>query len=595
MNELEKIQEIVKNKIYNNKYSDDELDYFSNIVRFVMKAKENISNISLFDINVINFLIEKDVISNIDGKLLNSYRIALKMGKTLSDESANKLNDILKKISDKLREINNSLENTNVKLLFNKIKNGLHGLNSEELDLLFQLIQESDYSVFDKRDLIMYASLNIIKFTDEYTEDYQEIDETVKGITEEQCVELFAKYGYSFEDFSKPNQNAIKNKGNYEQIDRILNLLKTKGIDLKNNGGHNIFEDKPKNLVEILLKSNANCIERIISFEERYGIIHNNEIDFYKMVLTPSKFILRKRVYKSKYHTGHGGDGHTDICGSHQDFLENVEFFDQICNRLYNGQVNFFQKLYEKRNGSLLDYPHKKILEVERILKNYGLEEKDYFESATTVFVAMHQADVLDLAIELDMLDYLKSNQSTFSISMNDSSFDRLYVASKNKGAYMRNIEKKNFAGQKEPSVELRVTEINRTIDANPSIIPKRIIDTPQYDNMFRMFEEKVANEPFDLVHAINEINDQKGNSPLKILEEYFKVDDYLYEIAGIRISRLKVLRVYSALRNIQTRTPDAEKNKLLYAISKNSYMTKEDVEIIMAEYDKAKRQAREL
>ena len=158
MNELEKIQEIVKNKIYNNKYSDNELDYFSNIVGFIMKAKKSVSNISLFDSNIINFLIEKDVISNIDGKLLNSYRIAIKMGKTLSIESANKLNDILQRISNKLREINNSLENTNVKLLYNKIKNGLHGLNSEELDLLFQLIQESDYTIFEKRDLIVYAS-----------------------------------------------------------------------------------------------------------------------------------------------------------------------------------------------------------------------------------------------------------------------------------------------------------------------------------------------------------------------------------------------------------------------------------------------------
>ena len=182
MNELEKIQEIVKNKIYNNKYSDNELDYFSNIVGFIMKAKKSVSNISLFDSNIINFLIEKDVISNIDGKLLNSYRIAIKMGKTLSIESANKLNDILQRISNKLREINNSLENTNVKLLYNKIKNGLHGLNSEELDLLFQLIQESDYTIFEKRDLIVYASLNIIKFTDESSNTAKHFTEIMKKL-----------------------------------------------------------------------------------------------------------------------------------------------------------------------------------------------------------------------------------------------------------------------------------------------------------------------------------------------------------------------------------------------------------------------------
>ena len=207
MNELEKIQRIVEKKVINKEYSDEELDKFSNIVGYIVKIKESISNISLLSREYIDFLISKNIISNIDGKLLESYKIVLKVGKELSEESVRKINDIIEKISEKLREINNSLKNTNVKLLLDKIQNGIKDLDSEELDLLFELIKESKYPLEYKRDLLIYVSLNVIKFTDDYSADYKEIEETEKGMTEEQCKKLFEKYGYLFELFNKTNQS----------------------------------------------------------------------------------------------------------------------------------------------------------------------------------------------------------------------------------------------------------------------------------------------------------------------------------------------------------------------------------------------------
>ena len=134
-------------------------------------------------------------------------------------------------------------------------------------------------------------------------------------------------------------------------------------------------------------------------------------------------------------------------------------------------------------------------------------------------------------------------------------------------------------------------------VNENPKVLPERIVKSQAFNEngRFKLFEEKVQYEPFNILPAINEIKNPNKDTPLKILEEHFKVDEYLYEIAGIRISRLKVLRVYSALSSIPIRTADTEKMKLYFALARNSYMTKEDVDMIMEEFDRVKKQARGL
>ena len=163
MSELEKIQSIVESKVFNKEYSDEELDKFSNVVGYILNVKENVKNILVLNHDYIDFLISKDIISSLEGKLIESYKIAIKVGKELSDESLNRINSIFEKVNERLKEINNSLENTNAKLLFEKIKKGLKNLDSEELDLLFELIRNSEYSLEEKRDLLIYTSLNVIK------------------------------------------------------------------------------------------------------------------------------------------------------------------------------------------------------------------------------------------------------------------------------------------------------------------------------------------------------------------------------------------------------------------------------------------------
>ena len=585
MDELERIKLLVKNNIYNNNYTQDELDNFSLIMSKILKIRDKKENVSFFDRDNIQFLLHQSIITEIDSKLLDSYRIALRIGKNLSDESENKLNDILLKISNKLKEINNSLENTNIKLLYGKINNSLNDLTMDDIKILFDIIKNSNCDILEKRDLLIYISLNVIKFSNVKGKNVLKNNITLSDTDLEQ---LFSKYGYSYNTFSELNKNLLKQKGNYYQIDEILKVLQHYHINLNNNGGHNLLEEKNKNLVEIFLKSNKDCVEKIISFANKYKIMYNNEIDFYKMIISPSKFIVSKKNLHSKYKE----DNNSESFGSHQDFMDNVEFFDRMCQMLYHGEVNFFERLYSKRNGSLLDYPHKRIKEVERILKTYGLKEQDYFESATTVFALMHQADVLDLAIELNMLDYLKENQSRFILSINDNSFDEIYVASLDKEKYLKKTWKKDFKGERRESIALKQSDIRKMIEYNPSIIPYRIVNDEKYQKLFRTFDNRMKNAVFDINSALQEIEDNLF-SPLNVLEENFKVNDYLYVVHGIRISRLKVLRIYSALKNIETHNDNAVNNKLIYAISKNSYMTSSDVKLVLNEYLNAKEKMR--
>ena len=443
MSELEKIQSIVESKIFNKEYSDEELDKFSNLVGYILKVKENVKNILVLNRDYIDFLISKDIISSLDGKLIESYKIAIKVGKELSDESLNRINRIFEKINERLKEINNSLENTNAKLLFEKIKKGLKNLDSEELDLLFELIRNSEYSLEEKRDLLIYTSLNIIKFIDEYSADYEEIEDTEKGITEEQCVELFGKYGYPFDKLKKEQQEEIMKKGNYEQIDNIFKLLKRENIDLCNNCGQDIlYGRKQKCMIQILVKSNANCIQRIIDFAKTHDFIVDDMLDFYTFVKTPPLFILRKRDYKNRNKTGGvpPRDNKEEIYGSHQDFFDNVKFFEEMYERVYPNSSNkekFLKTFFDKDDSlNLLTYSIDKNRTTARILTTYGLDEKVYFDVARSVFKGANHADILDFMIEQDMLDYVKDNPSILCFAMDGKfgkQFDYLYLASKMK------------------------------------------------------------------------------------------------------------------------------------------------------------------
>ena len=61
-------------------------------------------------------------------------------------------------------------------------------------------------------------------------------------------------------------------------------------------------------------------------------------------------------------------------------------------------------------------------------------------------------------------------------------------------------------------------------------------------------------------------------------LENNYKINDFIYDIEGICISRLKVLKNYSALYNSNLHN---EEDALLYSITRGSYLDQNSFDLL--------------
>ena len=591
MNELNNIKNILNSKLQlDSSFSQDDFDRLPEVLSRTVKASEDIKNLKLLDDATIDYLKNKNLISIQQANYIGIYRYTVcDYNGNLEESSIKILKELLKQIIDSIVSINKQVENKEIRDLLSVVDNRFFNITEEQLDLLFNTISESDYSLEQKRDMFLYISINSIKYADELLLENEE-KEVAKGMSIEECIELFSKYGYDFNILSNANKLKFTLNGNYERVDNNFKAFQDNNIDLNNNCNNNLFLKKQNQLCEILIKTTPTCIDRIISTCKEHEFLENGEVKLYSIIESPSNFILRKREYKVKKYTGNGKAGGEGEVGSHQDYIENIEHFTEMCKELYGDRVNFLSKIYEgKDSASLLGFPHKRILEIERILQIYGFSRKDYFESATSVFSTMHHADVLDVAIELDVIDYLKKNQSRLSISLSDEILDLLYIASLNKDIAFSPQNTTNFAGDPISKYVLN-SGLLRQIK-NKTEIPRGINNIEYDENIiqkFGIFEERLNNSEFDIETALEMSKDYEINI-VKVFENKFKKDDLVYEIEGIRISRMKVLRILSALNGIEVDKETGEDVLLLYILTRNSYLTKEQIEKVTREYKSAK------
>lgn len=604
MNELETILKILESHLKpSSEYTEEEIERFFSLFQKVYSILNKKAPIASLNDDDINYLKEKGIIEKDNDNIKNYVTLLGYYSRIIDpsrkDEIAQATDAELSSIIEKLTEITKRIDDTETKTLIEKVKSGFKDFREKDLDLLHQYILESNLEDEQKRDLTLYVLLKTVDFDnifemskdteekehDEYAKDYEEIELSKKGLTEEECTELFAKYGYNFKDLGRrindqPDkviqaQELIKEKGNYEQIDKILKLLKEKNIDLTNNGGCNILKEKGNNLAHIFIKSNDRCVKEIIDFSEQYGFTDNGVPNFYKMVISTRKFILRKIKYKPSRITDNPGGGKNgdSIGGSHEDFMKNVELFSNICSRLHTDKVVFLKAYYEKYNGELLDESHDKVLGIIEILKKYGYKEKDYFNRATSIFKSTHIADTLDLSIELNLYDYLQDNPSTFQLGNDELTKKRLYVLSTKKDELLQETTIPNFIGEKIAKKKIKmggVPEIDNIIEEDKNtrtIIPKGITGIID-EKLIATYEERIREKPVDI-----SVDEDDIDSPINALDSKYKENELLYNIEGIKISRLKVIRVYNALKDLEGLDDNGRNNVVRYALTRNSFL----------------------
>ena len=592
MNELTNIKDILNSKLHKETiFSPDDLDRLTEIFSKLVKANNNIKELRLFDDATLHYLLDKELIDETQFNHLKAYRyLTCEYGDKLESSSLKILKDIISQVIFNVKNINQEVENKEIKALIKAVDNRFNNITEEQLDLLFSTISDSNYSLEEKRDMFLYISVNTIKYGDELIEEVeeeQEQEQQDKGMTEAQCKELFNKYGYDFDLLNNSNKLRFIINGIYEKVDNNFKVFKDNNINLYNNCNYNIFLKKQAQICDILVRGDVNCIQGVIDTCRDNELVQDGEIKLYLTVSEPSNFVRKKREYKIRRHSNGGEGSGTGERGSYQDFVANVEYFTEKCNKLFNGKINFLNRLYEFKDGAaLLSYPHQRILEIERILKAYGFSEQDFFEAATSVFATMHHADILDIAVELDVLDYIKKNRSRLSISVNDEVVKLLYVASLNKEVAFSPENRANFAGETVPKYYLNATVLKQLLDKTE--IPQGIESLPYDKNLHKILEDRVADSDFDIETALEKANSEEI-SIIKVLEEKFKKDDLVYEIAGTRVSRNKVLRIFSAISDLDIDFKSKEYPILKYALTRNSYFTKDQIISLMKAYHNAK------
>jgi|GEM_PF-5568031 len=422
--------------------------------------------------------------------------------------------------------------------------------------------------------------LPIIKLDDE--NDEMDSVELGNGISMEDLKEIFDKYDYNVDDLliekKKKNNdiylNFLLRYGDKARIDTILKTFKEYGIEAKDfefyktkkNGTKEQSEGNIKTFTNILLRSSKEVIDNVIAVANGTGI---DDI-----------MSLKTAFITSKAYTRRNGESIDQLSsqdkayayGAYSDFLKNIEFFKEEGFDL--SKISCPSVLTSSNNIVKSNYKTLKYYDLD--IKNSSgkdtlssLESNNVCESSE-MFVELHR----------DGIKYLNKNLSRIKLEPYNLVFYNAYYMVKNGYTPFKNIESTG-------NMQLRgeVVNISRggtfgiTNDNKDEILNRYVPDSSvkeKYDKYVELEMKKVFKSMRDnngLLYK-NEVTYDKFITSLD--EKYGNKDIYAYIIDGIRISKVKVLRLYSILKD--KITPENQKEIINYILTYNSIIDKDEM-----------------
>ena len=219
-----------------------------------------------------------------------------------------------------------------------------------------------------------------------------------------------------------------------------------------------------------------------------------------------------------------------------------------------------------KSNYSLLVMDYKLLLKNVRFYSLYGLDinyNKDKLSSTCLSGLCSNNVlDNMDRFIEMGAYDYIKQNQSRLK-SHDALLFYKGYYAMKHGIGFIN-----SFANTGKLYME------NSTLNGLG-------INKDNYMRMTNCINPYIDNQDdmMKMVDKNSEISDMSINYDdiLYGLEEY-RVNDVLYDIEGVLVSRLKVIRIF---RSLEDNNDIDIKNKLMFALCYKKIMNNDDYEVL--------------
>lgn len=523
-------------------------------IEILDKLKKDINEITTIDINELNLIVDSFEISDDKKKEMKNELDIIKAVLTLNQTektSYTLLPNQLAILSSLIDNLTNYIDKQNkaqqaidpeyhhIISLTNKYKNLLSNIinpNSNklitDLDTISQLFQEENIKEEEKQAIL----LSLIKYNQEIIkkESTKEPRITTKEITA-----ILEKYDYAYKDLEETYQKELLKKATRKNLEDVLSTMKELNFPK--------IEEKTKGLLltTYLLKTTKETLEEITK------LALSKKIDLKTLEELVPAFIKEDKN------------------------LSRIEDFKNNLTLLTEHGINI-EKVAEKEKD-LLIISHDQLKQNLRWLECYGLyrinPENNLLDDFLSALKSKNIPEIIDLWIENHSLGtlYIKNNLSALSTYLSDQTllFFKLYQAEhKNLNNAFR-LTMSN--GVKKLSLRKELTndayEYEKIKDI-PSAFKETAYKKPifklekEYDRIAKLsLTKKISDQVFD-------------NTAIISLNKYSDKETLLYNINGLKISKLKVLRIYDALcQNNLGNTLDA----LLYAICYNKIITEEE------------------
>lgn len=546
-------------KEYNN-HLDKNL---SNKIEVLENLRKDINEITKIEMSMLNEMVDSFQISDKDKDDMKKELDIIKALLTLNQKEKTNytlLPSQLTTISAFLDNLETYIEEKNIEkqaidpeykniiMITNKYKDLLYKIkdpNTNELimdvDTILQLFQDTKITEEEKQMIL----LTLIKYNQEVMHE-KENNHQKKRVTIKELTAIFSRYGYSFSKLDKKYQDQLKKYGTLKNIEDVLSImqkLEFPKIDEKEEG---------LLLVTYLIATNKDALEEVTAFAQERGI---NLTELKNLVCA---FIANDYLYNNKHRIGRKDDFRKNISL----LVEHGISIPAIINKGKDLLIINNEKLQNNLNW----------------LECYGLyssmQEESLLDDFITALKSQNIPEVIDLWLENHQLglQYIKNNLSILASHMSNQAilFYKLYKSEK---------ENKNDAfrltvsnGVKKLSLRKEMTHNNIDYQGIHDKESALIVTKHQKPIFARekdyeqVAKKSIYNKISDDIFTREEIISLNRFSDLK--------ETLLYDINGLKVSKLKVLRIYDALcKNNLGESLES----LLYAICYNKIITKEE------------------
>lgn len=533
-------------------YKDDTLEEKQELEKLMFASCYNISTVSL---ETINDIIDLFSISNDEKKQLkeniSTIMTILKLNNisgttlVLDDSQINVLNKFTNYLHEyvvtrrdfatyenidieKISSLNDKYKS--LATILNNPKNKKFVSDISTLNILFD---ENNVGSDERRDIL----LSIIKYNKSlfnYKKKEDESSITKYGDLDIDKVRvIFKKYHYDFDSFSDNFRNKVLGNGSFVRIREVLDsLYKYKFPKVLNE----------YTLMSLLLGADKETISKCVS------LATSNKLKVEQLLRIPGVLIKRENgtILSKRYNkfriVGYDSDNYKDevyIVGSFKDFEKNIYSLSK-----YGLSIkNVFN-----RCPLVLVFPNEILSDNLETFLEYGFTFKDrsnnLFDKAMPALLCNNLAEVIDQFIEIHPygISYLRQNLSCIKTvsSCFDTMFYKIYYSIMKKGineAFITVISNnKSFLCFKNLESEeyLNINDNNK-VEITNTIIPE-FADRDKYMEIIKNTDLSIDIEIFDneFIQNINIYSD--------------KEEPLIYNFDGIRISKIKVLRIFNAL-----------------------------------------------